>query len=75
VQQMAESIAAVRQTVEQLAGGQEQMARDIARLESAVAELLSKTPEPPAPQPPAAPARKPVPVQPPSSRAPIALPD
>jgi hypothetical protein len=74
VQQIAQSLAAVRQTVEQLAGGQEQMARNIARLESAVTELIAKIPEPPAPQPCAAPTRKPVPVQPPSSRAPIAPP-
>jgi hypothetical protein len=69
LQQMTQNLAALRQTVEQLAGGQDQMARDIARLEAAVAELIAKTPEPPAPS--VAPARKPTPV-PPSSRAPIA---
>ena len=69
VQQMARSLATVRETVQEVAAGQEQMARDIARLESAVAEILLKTPEPP-PQPPAAPARKPTPTTP-SSRAPI----
>ena len=72
IQQTAQNLAAVRQTVEQLAGGQEQMAREIARLEAAVAELIAKIPEPPA-QPSVAPARKPTPV-PPSSRAPIAPP-
>src|SRR5262249_10383096 len=70
VLQMAQSLATVRETVQEVAAGQEQMARDIARLESAVAELLLKTPEPP-PQPPAAPARKPTPTVPPSSRTPI----
>ena len=68
VQQMTQNLAAMKQTVEQLAGGQDQMARDIARLEAAVAELIAKIPEPPA-QPSAPPARKPMPV-PPSSRAP-----
>ena len=48
--------------------GQDQMAREITRLEAAVAELIAKIPEPPA-QPSVAPARKPTPV-PPSSRAP-----
>ena len=78
VQQMTQSLAALRQTVEQLAAGQDQMTRVIGRLETAVTELIVKMPEPP-PQPPAAPARKPpasssssrVPTAPPSSRAPI----
>jgi hypothetical protein len=78
VQQITQSLAAVRETLQELAGGQDSMARDIARLESAVAEILLKIPEPP-PQPPAAPARKPpaspsssrVPTAPPSSRAPM----
>jgi hypothetical protein len=69
VQQMTQNLAALKQTVEQLAGGQDQMAGDIARLEAAVAELIAKIPEPPA-QPSVAPARKPTPV-PPSSRTPI----
>jgi len=66
VQQMTQNFAALRQTVEQLAGGQDQMARQIARLEATVAELTAKIPEPLA-QPSVAPARKPMPV-PPSSR-------
>jgi hypothetical protein len=70
VQQMVQSLATVRETVQEVAARQEQTARDIASLESAVAEILLKTPEPP-PQPPAAPARKPTPTTP-SSRAPIA---
>ena len=68
VQQMTQNLATLRQTVEQLAGGQDQMAREIARLEAAVTELIARIPEPPA-QPSVAPARKPTPV-PPSSRAP-----
>jgi hypothetical protein len=66
VQQMTQNLAALRQTVEQLAGGQDQMARQITRLEAATAELTAKIPEPPA-QPSVAPVRKPTPV-PPSSR-------
>jgi len=69
VQQMTQNLAALRQSVEQLAGGQDQMAREMARLEAAVAELIVKIPEPPA-QPSVAPARKPTPM-PPSSRTPI----
>ena len=69
VQQMSQILTALRQIVEQLAGSQDQMRRDIARLEAAVAELIAKMPEPPA-QPSVAPARKPTPV-PPLSRPPI----
>ena len=67
VQQMTQNLAALRQSVEQLAGGQDQMRRDIARLEAAVAELIAKTPEPTA-QPSVVPAHKPTP---PPSRTPI----
>jgi hypothetical protein len=70
VQQMTQNLSALRQNVEQLTAGQDQMARQIARLESAVAEVIVKMPAPP-PQPPAAPARKPTPIAPPASRAPI----
>ena len=70
VQRITQSLAAVRETLQELAGSQRSMARDIARLESAVAEILLKMPEPP-PQPPAAPARKP-PASPSSSRVPTA---
>jgi hypothetical protein len=63
VQQLTQSLAVLRQTVEQLAAGQDQMTRVIGRLESAVTELIVKIPEPP-PQPPAAPARKPTPAPP-----------
>ena len=68
VQQITQSLAALRQTVEQLAAGQDQIAREIKQVLAADMELLSKTPAPP-PQPPAAPARKPIPAPPSSSRA------
>jgi hypothetical protein len=64
VQQIAQSLAALRETVGQIAASEDQTSRETARLESAVAELILKFPEPSA-QPPAAPARKPAPVQPP----------
>jgi hypothetical protein len=70
VHQIALGLAALQQTVEQLAAGQDQMAHVIDRLQSAVAEILIKIPEPPPPPLPiAAPARKPKPLAPPSSRA------
>jgi hypothetical protein len=59
VQQIARSVAAMRQSLEQMASGQDQMARDIARLQNADAEILAKMP-PPARQPAVAAARKPV---------------
>ena len=67
VQQMTQNLEALRQTTDQLAGGQDQMRRDIARLEAAVAELIAKTPEPTA-QPSVVPAHKP---PPPPPRTPI----
>jgi hypothetical protein len=60
-QQMMQDLAALREMVQQLTAGQDQTTREIAKLESAVVEILMKIPEPP-PQPPAAPARKPAPV-------------
>jgi hypothetical protein len=72
LQQITGSLTTLRQTVEQLAAGQDQTTRVIGRLETAVAELIVKIPEPP-PQPPAAPARKPTPTTP-SSRTPMAPP-
>lgn len=71
VQQMAQNLAALREMVQQLTAGQEQTTREIAKLESAVVEMLMKMPEP-SPQPPAASAHKPAPAPPPSSRAPTA---
>jgi hypothetical protein len=68
VQQIAQNLAALRQTVDQLVGGQDQMGREVARLEAAVAELIVKIPDDLPARPSVAPARKPTPVQP-SSRA------
>ncbi len=73
IQQMARDLATLRQTVEQLAAGQTQVTREIAKLEAADVEILEKIPAPPPPRPITAPARKPMPV-PPSSRAPVATP-
>jgi hypothetical protein len=60
LQQIAQSVAAVRQAVEQLATGQEQIARETARLESAITEVILKNPAGSA-RPPAATAGKPMP--------------
>jgi len=68
VQHMARDLSALRQTVEQLAAGQDQMAREIEKLQAADLELLNRIPTAPR-QVPAVPGRKPVPL--PSSRAPI----
>jgi len=57
---IARDLAAVRQSVDQLAVGQEQMARDIARLQAAEKNIRHSTSAPP-PKPAAAPARKPMP--------------
>jgi hypothetical protein len=74
VQQMAQGLTALRQTVEQLAAGQDQVKREIVRMESSLIDISVKIPEPP-PQPPIAPARKPSPAPPPtSSRAPTNAP-
>ncbi len=64
---MARDRAAVRQSVEQLAAGQEQMARNMARLQAAEQDIRHRILAPP-PQPAAAPARKPAP--PPAQPAP-----
>jgi hypothetical protein len=77
VQQIETNIAAVverhladvRATVEQLAASQDQMMREITKLQAANQEILEKIPTPPPKRP--APARKPTPIAPPSSRAPI----
>jgi hypothetical protein len=72
VHQIALDLAALRQTVEQLAAGQDQTARVIDRLQGAVAEILIKI-QSRRPPPIAAPARKPKPIAPPSSQAPLPL--
>ena len=74
VQQMTQGLVALRQTVEQLAAGQDQIAREIKQVLAADMEFLSKMPAPP-PQPPAAPARKPMLASaPPLSQAPAIAP-
>jgi hypothetical protein len=80
IQQIHADIAAVRQaverhlvdvraTVEQLAATQDEMARDIEKLQAANEEILAKMQTPP-PQAPAATVRKPKPVHAPSRLAP-----
>ena len=73
LQQITGSATVLRQTVEQLAAGQDQMAREITRLHAADLEILQRIPAP-SPQPPPAPARKPtpksLPMPLPSSRTP-----
>jgi hypothetical protein len=77
VQQIAADIAGVRQaverhladvraTVEQLAASQDEMAREITKLQAANQEILEKIPTPPPKRP--VPARKPTPTAPSSSR-------
>jgi hypothetical protein len=66
-QQMVQNLAMLREMVQELTAGQEQTTREIAKLESAVVEILMKIPEP-QPQPPAASAHKPAPAPPLSSR-------
>jgi hypothetical protein len=69
VHQIAQDVAALRRTVEQLTAGQDQMAHDVEKLQAADKEILEKVKAPP-PQPTAAPARKPTPVHPPPKLAP-----
>jgi hypothetical protein len=69
-QSVEQQLAAVRQTVEQLSAGQEQMTRRIDTLQTSEREILEKIPASSPPRPVAAPARKPTPTAPPSSRAP-----
>jgi len=75
VHQIASDVAAQRQTIEQIAASQDQMARVVDRLQGAVAEIIVKLPEPPPPPPVAAavpaPKPKPKPIAPPLSRAPM----
>jgi hypothetical protein len=56
-------LAAVRQSVDQLAAGQEQMTREITKLRAAKQDILDKISAPP-PRSAAAPARKPDPLTP-----------
>ncbi len=63
--QQLNAIAMVRQRIDQLAAGQEQMTREITKMRAAEQEILDKISVPP-PRPAAAPAHKPVPPTPPS---------
>ena len=56
VHQIAVDLAALEQTVDQLAASQDKIRRNIDRLQGAVAEILVKIPEPPPPPIAAAPA-------------------
>jgi len=58
VHQIMLTVAAMRQSLDQIASGQDQMAREIARLQSADTEILQKIPAPP--RQPAVAARKPL---------------
>jgi hypothetical protein len=72
VHQIAVDLAALGQTVDRLAASQDQIGRNVERLQGAVAEILIKMPEPPPlPVIGAAPAHKSKPVAPLSSRAPV----
>jgi hypothetical protein len=66
------ALATLRQSVEQVAAGQQRAAGDIAKLQAAEHDILSKISAPP-PRPAAAPARKPVPLTPPPSA--LAMPE
>ena len=62
---MSLGLAAMRQSVDQLAAGQEQTTNEITKLRAAQQEILDKISVPP-PRPAAAPTHKPVPLTPPS---------
>jgi hypothetical protein len=63
--QMAQSLDGLRQTVERLAAAQEQIGREMTRLQAADQEILARMiPAPPPLSPPAAPTRKPPAVPP-----------
>ena len=54
VHQIAMDLTALRQTVAQITASQDQMAREVARLQAADQEILGRIPEPPPPPPIAA---------------------
>jgi hypothetical protein len=72
---MSLGLAVVRQSVDrlaaQVAAGQEQMIREITKLQAAEQDVLHKISAPP-PRPAAAPGQKPAPLTPPPSQAPPA---
>lgn len=71
-QRMIEDLAGLRQTVEQLATGQDQMAHEIAKLQAANQQILEKVSTPP-PRVAAASPRKLTPPASPRSRTPMPL--
>ena len=64
---ISHGLAVVRQSVDQLAAGQQQITREIAKLQASNQDSLERTSAPP-PSPIAAPSRKPVPSQVPPVR-------
>jgi hypothetical protein len=81
VHQIAVGLAALGQTVDQLAASQDQMVHQIDMLQTSSQEILAsnreileKIPAPPPPPPTVAPTHKPTTRMPPSSRAPIPRP-
>jgi hypothetical protein len=71
MQQLTRSLTALQQTADQMTAAQDEMKRAIVNLASGVVEVLVRLPAPPPSQPPAAPAHKPTPTAPSSSRAAI----
>ncbi len=67
-QAVDQQLAEVRQSIEQLSVGQDEMAREIEKLQAANQEILEKIPTPP-PKRPASPARKLTPIAPSRSQA------
>jgi hypothetical protein len=64
IKAISRDIAVVRQSVDQLASGQQQMRREITKLQTTEQDIFDKiTAPPPPPSPAAIPARKPVPPQ------------
>ena len=57
--QMTQSLDELRETVGRLAAAQEQIGREMTRLQAADQEILARIPAPPPPSLPAAPTRKP----------------
>ena len=71
VHQIAMDVSELRQAVAQITASQDQMAREVGRLQAANQEILVKTPEPPPPPPiAAAPAVAPGVAPPPANTAP-----
>jgi hypothetical protein len=69
-QQQLNAITLMRQSIDQLAAGQQQMTREITKLRAAEQEILDKI-SVPTPRPAAAPTHKPVPVAPSSQSPPV----